>query len=60
MTRLAASPTIGSSLFEYDTTEGVMRDPFLSAKRIGNPESTTPTKELVVPRSIPKIFSDIP
>ena len=55
--RLAASPTIGTSSGEYDTTEGVIRDPFLSAKRIGNPESTTPTKEFVVPRSIPNIFS---
>jgi hypothetical protein len=36
---------------------GVIRLPSSFASKIGNPESTTPTAEFVVPKSIPRIIS---
>ena len=55
--RKAFAPTSIEPSAPIHTVLGVIRRPSSLASRIGNPESTTPTAELVVPKSIPKIKS---
>src|SRR5512145_2874558 len=55
--RLAACPTSLSPVFENATTEGVVRAPSEFSKTTGSPPSITAMQELVVPKSIPKIFA---
>ena len=55
--RRAAAPTSISPLRPIQTALGMMRFPSSLASRMGNPESTVPTAELVVPRSIPRMMS---
>jgi hypothetical protein len=54
--RRAGSPTRVFPSAGQCTTDGTSRCPAPSAKRMGNPESTTPTKEVVVPKSMPTII----
>ena len=55
--RKALAPTSMLPSSPIQTALGVIRRPSSFAKRMGNPESTTPTAEFVVPKSIPKIIS---
>jgi hypothetical protein len=55
--RNAFAPTSTSPSFPIHTALGVIRRPSSFANKIGNPESTTPTAEFVVPKSIPRIIS---
>src|SRR3954467_5847534 len=55
--RLAGSPTRVSPLGVNATTEGVRRLPSWLAMTVTSPPSITATTLLVVPRSIPMIFS---
>src|SRR5689334_14550885 len=55
--RLATWPTRRSPSFVNATTEGVTRPPSAFGITTGSPPSMTATTELVVPRSIPMIFS---
>src|ERR1700722_10042347 len=55
--RLAGSPTRVSPLLVNATTEGVSRLPSWLAMTVASPPSMTATTLLVVPRSIPMIFS---
>ena len=55
--RKAFAPTSTLPSAPIHTALGVIRRPSSLAKRIGNPESTTPTAEFVVPKSIPRIIS---
>ena len=55
--RKAFAPTSIVPSLPIHTALGVMRLPSSLANRIGNPESTMPTAELVVPKSIPRIMS---
>ena len=52
----ALRPTSTFPSSPNQTTLGVIRFPSSSASRMGKPESTTPTAEWVVPRSIPRII----
>jgi hypothetical protein len=52
---LLTNAPIGSPSGGKYTTEGVSRTPSESASRMGNPASTIPMSELVVPRSMPTI-----
>ena len=55
--RSAFAPTSTVPSLPIHTALGVIRRPSSLANKIGNPESTTPTAEFVVPRSIPRIMS---
>src|SRR5438105_14343772 len=55
--RLAGSPTSRSPLSVKATTLGVRRLPSWLGMTLTSPPSMTATTELVVPRSIPMIFS---
>ena len=55
--RLAAWPTRRSPFFVKATIEGVVRAPSEFSRTTGSPFSMTAIQELVVPRSIPKIFA---
>src|SRR3989442_13399722 len=57
--RLATRPTGRSPSFVKATTDGVVRPPSALGMTTGSPPSITATTELVVPRSIPMIFSAI-
>src|SRR5256885_17129400 len=57
--RLATCPTRRSPSFVKATTEGVVRPPSAFGMTTGSPPSMTATTELVVPRSMPMIFSAI-
>src|SRR5216117_620183 len=57
--RLATCPTSRSPSFVKATTDGVVRPPSALGMTTGSPPSITATTELVVPRSIPMIFSAI-
>src|SRR5437870_8317168 len=57
--RLATWPTSRSPSLVKATTEGVVRPPSALGMTTGSPPSMTATTELVVPRSIPMIFSAI-
>src|SRR3989338_2638505 len=54
--RLASKPTNLSFDFESPATDGVVRLPSLFSTIFGSPPSITAVAELVVPKSIPKIF----
>src|SRR3989344_4386538 len=54
--RLARRPTSRSPVFDIATMEGVVRAPSAFSKIVGSPPLTTAIAELVVPRSIPRIF----
>ena len=55
--RLAGSPTSRSPLSVNATTLGVSRLPSWLGMTLTSPPSITATTELVVPRSMPMIFS---
>ena len=55
--RLAASPTSRSPVFVKATTDGVVRFPSEFSNTTGSPPSMTAMQELVVPKSMPKIFA---
>src|SRR5678815_4177529 len=55
--RLADWPTRRSPVFVNATTEGVVRAPSEFSRTVGSPASMTAMHELVVPRSIPRIFA---
>ncbi len=55
--RFATVPTSRSPSFVNATTDGVTRPPSALGMTTGSPPSITATTELVVPRSIPMIFS---
>src|SRR3989442_1113667 len=55
--RLATWPTSRSPSFVNATTDGVTRPPSALGMTTGSPPSITATTELVVPRSMPMIFS---
>ncbi len=55
--RFATWPTSRSPSFVNATTDGVTRPPSALGMTTGSPPSITATTELVVPRSIPMIFS---
>jgi hypothetical protein len=54
--RLAAWPTRRSPDFVKATTDGVVRAPSEFSNTTGSPASITAMQELVVPKSMPKIF----
>src|SRR5207253_1146761 len=55
--RFATWPTRRSPSLVNPTTDGVTRPPSALGMTTGSPPSITATTELVVPRSIPMIFS---
>ena len=55
--RSAFAPVSTEPSLPIQTALGVILLPSSFASKIGNPESTTPTAEFVVPKSIPKIIS---
>ena len=57
--RLAKSPTSRSPALEMATIEGVVRLPSSFSIILGLPPSITAMAELVVPKSMPKIFAII-
>src|SRR5690606_38120112 len=54
--RFAAWPTRRSPDLEKATMDGVVRAPSEFSRTTGSPPSMTAMQELVVPRSIPRIF----
>src|SRR5471032_2261985 len=58
--RLAAWPTRRSPLLVKATTDGVVRAPSEFSRTTGSPFSMMAMHELVVPKSIPKIFAIYP
>ena len=55
--RLAAWPTRRSPVLVKATTEGVVRAPSEFSRTTGSPFSMMAMQELVVPKSMPKIFA---
>ena len=55
--RLAICPTSRSLVFEIATMDGVVRLPSVFSMIVGSPASITAIAELVVPKSIPRIFA---
>ena len=53
---LANCPTSLSPVFEIATTEGVVLEPSAFSNILASPPSIIDIAELVVPKSIPKIF----
>src|SRR5471032_1640513 len=58
--RLAAWPTRRSPLLVKATTEGVVRAPSEFSRTTGSPFSMMAMQELVVPKSMPRIFAIYP
>src|SRR5580700_10103231 len=58
--RLAAWPTRRSPLLVKATTDGVVRAPSEFSRTTGSPFSMMAMQELVVPKSMPKIFAIYP
>jgi hypothetical protein len=55
--RFAKLPINNAPFFVYATTDGVVRNPSIFGITTGLLPSITAITELVVPKSIPKIFS---